>query len=337
MITLITTNAALTKSGQEAIQRFLTSIKIKNNLWDEFIFLMSLLFFGSMAVFWFSLPSFWADRYTNIGDNAYYCDRINKSDIDDKFKVDAKGEVEKPNDCNPKLAIAEKYYQGAIKLNPDRPKTYYKLGKIQEDIQNYTEAITQYKIAAKGGQIEAYDSLIRFYIKGKDKDYLQAERWLEKCLKLAKGKEHKHCSADIELILSYLRDEKYDDAAHWLSQMTEYWNVESDINDSKAQSFGLTKKQYRKKQYDILTYLGWALMKQESYKDAEFQLQKAIKKETDKPLAHCLLAEVREKLNNKKGAKKEWQECIRWGDEYDRYVGRHIRLAKKRAAKNSVE
>ncbi len=70
VLTLLAGGGALTKTGQEAIEYILISLKINKNLWDEAIFVVSFVLLGFLILFHYSLPCI-ANYYKNLGDTAY--------------------------------------------------------------------------------------------------------------------------------------------------------------------------------------------------------------------------------------------------------------------------
>ncbi|MBD1865995.1 tetratricopeptide repeat protein [Oculatella sp. FACHB-28] len=62
--------------------------------------------------------------------------------------------------------------------------------------------------------------------------------------------------------------------------------------------------------YSILKNLGWARLGQERYDEAEVYLQEAIKVNNAMAPAHCLLAQVLEKLDQPQDAIAVWERCL---------------------------
>jgi len=56
--------------------------------------------------------------------------------------------------------------------------------------------------------------------------------------------------------------------------------------------------------------LGWAYLLQEHYSDAERHLQAAIKLDSQRPDAYCLLAQVQEAQGNEQGLIELWKNCL---------------------------
>lgn len=75
-----------------------------------------------------------------------------------------------------KLLKAESDYQRAIALNPDHIKAQFNLGRLYEDLQEFKQAGTQYKIAFKQEYLPAWNNIARLYIL--DKKYSEAEQLL---------------------------------------------------------------------------------------------------------------------------------------------------------------
>lgn len=69
--------------------------------------------------------------------------------------------------------------------------------------------------------------------------------------------------------------------------------------------------------YAILKNLGWALLKQGKYDEAENALRDAIKLIGDRAPAYCLLAQVLEAQKDNKNALVQWKNCLTFGSEFD--------------------
>jgi len=62
--------------------------------------------------------------------------------------------------------------------------------------------------------------------------------------------------------------------------------------------------------YSIQKNIGWTRLEQGRYQEALYHLQEAIKLDSDRAPAHCLLAQVYEQLGDNKAALEEWQTCL---------------------------
>ena len=75
-----------------------------------------------------------------------------------------------------KLLRAESDYQRAIALNPDYIQAQFNLGLLYEDLQEFKQARTQYKIAFKQEYLPAWNNIARLYIL--EEKYSEAEQLL---------------------------------------------------------------------------------------------------------------------------------------------------------------
>lgn len=137
---LLSGGGALTKTGQQAIEHILSSLKIAQHWWDELNCLFSAGLLLSLTLFWLSLPqvSLW---YESNADAAY-----------------RQGQ----------LATAEADYNRALKISPQHLDVHYKLGRLYEDVRDVDRAMAEYQIAVKGRNegesYKAFDRLARLYI-----------------------------------------------------------------------------------------------------------------------------------------------------------------------------
>jgi tetratricopeptide (TPR) repeat protein len=298
VLTLLAGGGALTKTGQEGLEYILTSFKLEKAWWDEIVCLGSALLLVFLMGFWSLLPILSDRYYVNIGNKAYDAGQI---------------------------TMAEENYNRALKLNPDSTKAHYQLGKIHEELRDLNEAKTHYKIAAKGGITAAYNDLVSVSIG--QKDYTEAGEWLAKCQEQAKGNQKKLCTALDKLVRAYIKEKNYAEAVRWARVGVADWWA-----DSKMPLVGLTPEEYKLRQYNILTYLGWALLNQKNYSEAKMQLEKAQKLATEKAPAYCLLAQVLEKQNNPLRASAAWEQCLQYGSLIDPDEGYWISMARQRIA-----
>ncbi len=75
-----------------------------------------------------------------------------------------------------KLLKAESDYQRTIALNPDYIQAQFNLGLLYEDLQEFKQARTQYKIAFKQEYLPAWNNIARLYIL--EEKYSEAEQLL---------------------------------------------------------------------------------------------------------------------------------------------------------------
>lgn len=67
--------------------------------------------------------------------------------------------------------------------------------------------------------------------------------------------------------------------------------------------------------YSILRNLGWARLEQERYLEAQVYLKDAIKLLPERGSAHCLMAQVLEKQQQKGKAKSFWKDCLEYSSK----------------------
>ncbi|MEH2347605.1 MAG: tetratricopeptide repeat protein [Nostoc sp.] len=161
VLTLLAAGGALTKTGQETIERLLISLNIPKHFQNEVKFGFALLLFLCLFSFRFSLPKI-ATFYYNQGEQDYKANR---------------------------LASAQSNYSRAIKLNPDDLKTHHRLGQLYERLQDFDRAHAEYQIAVYGDFGKGYNNLARLYIL--DKKYTAAIALLTEAQKVTKDSQDK--------------------------------------------------------------------------------------------------------------------------------------------------
>ncbi len=302
VLTLLAGGGALTKTGQEGIEHILTSLQLKKDLWDEIVGLASFLLCLVLIAFYCLMPWF-AEQYINLGDLAY-CEQNS-----------AKVTLVQSNNCVPQLARAENQYNRAIKLDPDNAKAHYKLGKIYQELQDFDNAVVQYKMAAKSNITEAYDALTSLYLARQD--YGNADRWLRKAVSPMNYYKKKYTISNEQyqmlqsLSRAYLEQKKYSEAITWLTL-----GLKATENDPE-------------KQYNMLNLLGWVRLKQNRPEAIEF-LERATKLDQEKAAAHCLLAQALEQQQDTKRAKLEWEQCVEHASQDNPDEDRWSGLARQR-------
>lgn len=190
VLTLLAAGGALTKAGQEAIERILTSLNIPKHFQNEVKFGFALLFFLVLFTFRCSFPKI-AVFYNNQGYENY---RVNR------------------------LASAQLNYTRAIRLNPDDVEAHYRLGQVYEKLQDFDRARTEYQIAVQGDFDKAYNNLARLYIL--DKKYAAAIALLKEARNRAKDNPDK----DLQYLLlknlgwALLEEKRFTDAEDYLQE-----------------------------------------------------------------------------------------------------------------------
>lgn len=197
-----------------------------------------------------------------------------------------------------KLGKAEQKYKRAISLDADNVEAHFNLGNLYEDWQQFDKAKEQYQIAVAGDFPQAYNNLGRLYIH--KKKYAQAASLLRQGLKLANQNQDKNNSENI----------------------------------------------YPEDKYSFLKNLGWVRFEQKQYSEAQEYLDAAINIANspeakdyipNQGAAHCLLAQVLEKLEEQKKltaltptTKEQWKKCDEIGSVENLDEETWLHLAKKK-------
>ncbi|MGI0488652.1 tetratricopeptide repeat protein [Pantanalinema rosaneae CENA516] len=197
VVGLLTGGGALTKTGRQAMEHILSSLRIARHWWDEIFCGLSALFLLSMISFWLALP-YIAVLYEQSADLAYR---------------------------DGQLAMAEYRYTRALKLHPSHLDIHYKLGRLYEDLTQIDQAAIEYQIAVKGGRdgeaYKAYDRLARIYIlDGTPESYSKAVSLLNEGLGLALAKNDQETMYAIYKNLGWARlnQERYIEAGDVLQR-----------------------------------------------------------------------------------------------------------------------
>jgi tetratricopeptide (TPR) repeat protein len=270
LVVLLTTGSILTRAGQEAGKRILTSLRLPKQYWEE---VGAILAFGVLIylfIFRQSLPQ----RAIAYNDNGL------------------------ANYCAGYLTSAQFDYMRALKLNPDYLEAHYNLGQLYEDLQNFKEAQTHYRVAAQGGLIVAYNKLAHLYIL--DKNYAAAIPFLLTGLDQIRTRE--------------IRDKLFSCAS----------------NSNSADRNIVTEAPVELLQYEMLKNLGWARLGQERYDEADPYLEEAINLFPDKAPAYCLRAQVREGQGNAERGLEDWETCLQYASTYVPDEDVWIKLARQK-------
>ncbi|MEH1939227.1 MAG: tetratricopeptide repeat protein [Nostoc sp.] len=190
VLTLLAAGGALTKTGQEAIERLLISLNIPKHFQNEVKFGFTLLLFLCLFSIRFYLPKI-AIFYYNQGEKDYKANR---------------------------LASAQSNYNRAIKLNPDDLKTHHRLGQLYERLQDFDRARAEYQIAVQGDFGKGYNNLARLYIL--DKKYPAAIALLKEAQLRTKDNQDKELQYGLLKNLGWalLEQKRYVDAENNLQE-----------------------------------------------------------------------------------------------------------------------
>lgn len=113
-----------------------------------------------------------------------------------------------------------------------------------------------------------------------------------------------------------IKQQDYETAQYYLARAWQHVNPESDDarnrGDVPSGLQGSEDLQYVES--SILKNQGWALLEQGNPLKAEKKLERAIELRPNSAAAHCLLAQVRDKLQ--KSSTRQWEECVTYASPY---------------------
>ena len=135
----------LTVAGEEWIQRLLKWVPSSRTAQLKFQAMYAFAIFCIVLFAWGLLPTF-SKVFNQWGKDAQDTDR---------------------------LGSAEQQYKRAISLDPNNGDAYYELGNLYEDIQDFSQAESQYIMAAKRGVPEAYNNWARLNLLSEKPDIRQ--------------------------------------------------------------------------------------------------------------------------------------------------------------------
>ncbi len=165
ILSLVLGGEALTQvlRGQEILERVLKNFKIHKYFYQETMaFIALILALTIWIIHLSSLPRI-AVYFREQGCQEYY---------HSKSKYGCQSQEYNRSGVEVDVAKAESSFKRALAFNSDDEKTYFHLGLLYEDAQNYELARTHYQIAAQGGNQNAANNLVRLYIL--DKKYMEA-------------------------------------------------------------------------------------------------------------------------------------------------------------------
>jgi len=158
LLTLLKAKSDLTETGEKAVEKLIRNAAkaiagrdIPSHWHEELKCGATVIFSGAIFGLWLSLPIF--------------------SQLYDRWGV--------ANYLDGELGSAERDYQQAIALNADNAKAHFHLANLYEDLQEYDEAETHYRLAL-GELPEAYNNLGRLLII--QENYSEAVALLERGL-----------------------------------------------------------------------------------------------------------------------------------------------------------
>ena len=202
--------------------------------------------------------------------------------------------------------------------NKDGVRNHYQDGKLGEAEQKYLRAIS-----LDADNVEAHFNLGDLY-----EDWQQFKKAKEQ-YQIAVAGDFPQAYNNLGRL--YIRDKKYSQAASLLRQGLSLANQDKIAPEDR---------------YSFLKNLGWVRFKQKRYSEAQGYLEGAIsiannpkaKDYIPNPgAAHCLLAQVLEKLEEQKkstllkpNTKQQWQKCAQLGSVVNPDEDEWLHLAKKR-------
>lgn len=257
ILSLLQAQSELTETGKKGFDNFLERLNIPQHFHEEAKLASSFLMTGLLLGIWFALPSI-SNAYTRAGK------RLEELD---------------------KLASAEENYLKAVQLDPDNFKAHYNLGNLYRLLQDFESAKKQYLIAAKGGNISAYNNLAYLYLQKGHNEEERENRANEEAIKLLlQGRKH-------------------------LAERDKNWEQLTDEE----------KLDLEVQRYYLFKNLGWARFKQERYEDAMDYLIPAIdiaknpkyRKKIENPgAAFCIYAQVLQNTAPESSqVKLNWKQC----------------------------
>lgn len=178
---------------------------------------------------------------------------------------------------NKRIESAKADFQRAIAMRPNYGEAYYNLGWLYEELNDLDKAKMQYEVAVQSDP-QRFDSAIT---------YVKALNNLGRL---------------------YILKKEYGTAVHLLRKGFDRFN---DLGLQDRDGKNMSKEQ-RDVYYSLYKNLGWARLMQESYDVAEARLKMAIKIDTNRSSAHCLLAQVVDAKFPQEPAKSLdlWRTCI---------------------------
>ncbi|MFN9228983.1 MAG: tetratricopeptide repeat protein [Pseudanabaena sp.] len=178
---------------------------------------------------------------------------------------------------NKRIESAKADFQRAIAMRPNYGEAYYNLCWLYEELNDLDKAKAQYEVAVQSDP-QRFDSGIT---------YVKALNNLGRL---------------------YILKKEYGTAVHLLRKGFDRFN---DLGLQDRDGKNMSKEQ-RDVYYSLYKNLGWARLMQESYDVAEARLKMAIKIDTNRSSAHCLLAQVVDAKFPQEPAKSLdlWRTCI---------------------------
>lgn len=188
---------------------------------------------------------------------------------------------------NPK--IAKKYYEKAVKYNPQDVAAYSNLALTCQQLYEIKCVNDNYEKVFKlqPNSWEAHYGLGNFYDNQGKYDLAEQQ---------------------YKLAIQYSNNE----AINAVSNLARLKNVQKKHLEAAALALeGLSLTQNREWQAGLYKNLGWARFKQQRYQEAERYLRISVKLDVKRIDAYCLLAQTYEAIDNLSLSKVYWEVCLR--------------------------
>jgi tetratricopeptide (TPR) repeat protein len=185
------------------------------------------------------------------------------------------------------LETSRKYYELAIKLNPEYEDAYTNLAIICQALSDDKCIKNSYQTLFKLNP----KSWLGHYTLGSFYDDRTEYRLAEEQYKLAIKNNSQAVAA--------------------INNLSRLKNLTGDYNTAVSLALdGLQKTKDSESQATLYKNLGWAKLGQKKYSEAKEYLEKAIKLDSKRTDAYCLLAQVHEALGEINHARISWEVCL---------------------------
>ncbi|UKP01095.1 serine/threonine-protein kinase [Nostoc sp. UHCC 0870] len=184
--------------------------------------------------------------------------------------------------------IAKKYYELAIKHNPEDVVAYNNLALACQQIRDDDCAIKNYQktLNLQSNYWIAHYNLGNFY--ELQKKYELAEEEYKLAIKVSNN-----------------------EAINAVSNLARLNNIKGEYEEAVELSLqGLKETKNPEWQAGLYKNLGWARFKQKRYREAQEYLQKSVKLDSTRIDAYCLLGQTQEALNEMQEARLSWELCM---------------------------
>jgi serine/threonine protein kinase len=248
-----------------------------------------------IGLFYASLPVI-ANNYLNQGKKAHNENRFIDAESDFKTAIQYNSNLtysvsefyfQQADRHEDKPEIARKYYELAIKFNPQDVSAYNNLALVCQQLYD----------------LKCIDNTYQTLFK------LQPNMWEGRYGLGSFYDDHgKYDLAQQQYQLAIQSSEQAIPAVNNLSRLK---NISGDYSAAEALALqGLKTSKDPEVQASLYKNLGWALLEQKRYAEAKTNLQKSTNLDQERTDAYCLLAQVQEALNIKSEAKMYWEFCL---------------------------